>query len=276
MTSLFNISMQETKQNLFSKMHAMTSDISSELKALKDEVNQVSSIAVEMASGSPMCSNPMLAVDIIDELKSLSANINSFQSKHRSSSPDSIGSLENELDSINNIQEVIQSGWRRLGTRNVWKADWTDYDRRKLNRVKQQKQADAARKRRNQANNNNKNVHPNNESRPSPRNNDNNHHHNNNHTSMNQEFNFMRGHGSSCSLPPDRILLAAAKERFSRQPEPSDSPNTHRPILFQRGEILNPYPLQDDFRRNQAGCSSNDVIGSCNACHARHSCFRRH
>lgn len=295
-TSLFNIAMQESRDNISTTIHKMTSDIAKDLKSVKAEIKEVSTIAVSLASGSPMCNNPMLGVDIMDELKSLSANINSMESKIISSSPDSIGcqlsnmntiqvnsspdsikSLGCELSKTKTIQAVVQSGWRRIGTRKVWKADWTDYD---------QGIDEVTTKRKKHAHNNNnisKNTHHNNRSRSSPRNNYNNRYYNHNNNSIDRDFNYPRGHGSRSLLPPDRILLAAAKERFSKLPEPSDAPTTHRPIKFQRGEILNPYPRHDEFPRSTPGrqptwmphgCSSNSGT-SCEACHTQHTCFQR-
>lgn len=273
-TSLFNIAMQETNQNICTKMHAMMSDIANGLKSFKDEITQVSSIVVNIASGSPMCNNPMLGIEIMDELKSLSANINSIESKIISSSPDSIDSLEYELSNMNPIQVVVQSGWRLLGTRKVWKADWTDYDKRKLYRKKQQKQAEVAKKRKKQANNNI--THHN---RIYDRNDNRNHcnsynenyattnHCNYNNTNINNKYN---------QLPPDRELLATAKDRFSRPPP------SHRTINFQRGEILNPYPAGDapSFPSPSAPAHLTNwnapgalSAAPCVACTCKHSCF---
>jgi hypothetical protein len=96
----------------------------------------------------------------------------------------------------------------------------------------------------------------------------------------------------------DREFLAAAKDQFSRPPP------SHRPIHFQRGEILNPYPtgaattvltpiaprlfnLTPSGTSSAPVCSSSSVPGHepvavpttstapCQACTCRHSCFAR-
>lgn len=297
-TSLCDIAMQKSKENLTTLIQSMTSDITNDLKCLKDDIEKISSTTEGLAVGAAMPQNPMFEVDILDELKSLSANINSIESKIICRSPDSADSLENELNAINNlqstsapleinnIQPVDQSGWRLLGTRNVWRADWTNYDKRKLHRLKQQKQAENARKRKKQARNGNSNNthHRSHTSRPTNfQYNRYNHHVN---TSYNNDgaLNIMRGHSGSSLLPPDRILLAAAKEKFSKPPRSSsDAPITHRPIQFQSGEILNPYPTHEEFPRSTTsrqpnwmspGCSANSAT-PCEACQAQHSCFRR-
>lgn len=228
----------------------------------------------------------MFGVDIMDELKSLSANINSIESKIICHSPDSVDSLVNELNEINNIQPVDQSGWRLLGTRNVWKADWTDYDKRQLNRLKQRKQAENARKRKKQArftNNNHTHHNRNHTSRRSDMQHNHSYHQINNNCNNDGALNIMRSYSGNSLLPPDRILLAAAKERFSKPPRwsSSDAPTTHRPIQFQSGEILNPYPTNDEFPRSTSGRQTNlrspgyflNSATLCEACHAQRSCF---
>lgn len=185
----------------------------------------------------------MLGFDIIDELKSWSANL--IASQNSVNSPPSIEtypSLEAELNIVNNKKDnsMDNSGWRKLGSRNVWKSDWTEYDAKKSRRAAQQKLADKAKKRNkrnkakkaekardysqyNQLKNNHTNL--------------NNKHHNCSHKAVkNHSF-----------LPPDRVLLATAKDRFSRPPA-----NYQPTMQFKRGEILNPYPASEAHQRSVA------------------------
>lgn len=79
--------------------------------------------------------------------------------------------------------------------------------------------------------------------------------------------------------------MAAAKEKFSKPPRQRTTADiAHRPIQFQRGEILNPngvynghFQLASDRQLHLMfpGCSSNAAVSSCEACFAQHSCFRR-
>lgn len=217
-----------------------------------------------------MSSNPYLGIDILDELKTWSAKIIAQRSTEPSTS--SHGSCT----SLNRENDADNSGWRCLGTRKVWRADWTDYDARKIVRLNQQKQAAKAKRRRKQKINRNNtadngmNHHPN-DSR-------------NRNSAGRLDGDFIAAGGHSF-LPPDRVLLAAAKERFSRPPQCSSlgTPAAQRPIQFQRGEILNPsrtcvenqQPTHGrQSQRISPGCSSNSAA-SCEACHAQHSCFRR-
>ena len=264
LTSVCDLAMRSCEENLTKSMVSMSSDINSNLKSLYGELKNISNQTLNISASSSMNSNPMLGVELLSEIKAVSASIGAIESKITISSPDSVES-PGIVDQT--VQVADHSGWRMLGSRKVWKADWTDYDKRKLHRLKQQKQAEYARRRKMMARNNNNRTHT--------------HSGSVNYNNV-DDFNLLGGHSGNNSLPSDRLLLAEAKERFSRPPRISsfDVPATFRPIQFQRGETLNPYPVHDEFPRSVPGrpipwrspeCPST----SCEACQIQHSCFRR-
>lgn len=197
-----------------------------------------------------------MGIDILDELKTLSANL---MADRIAASGESLPSLEFELRTnentvASNTANNDKSGWRLLGSKNVWKADWTNYDKRESNRLNQQKQADKARKRKQRTRRNNiRNEHNTNNDR----------------------------HQNANMLPPDRILLEEAKQRFSKPPccSAADATNSKRPvhyrnlanltnddrnhrgIMFQRGETLNPYPADRDIMQRTRESSRNWTFG---------------
>lgn len=213
-------------------------EISKSLRNINNDISQLNQLSIDTAANYTMQNNPMLELDILDELKALSANISSMQRDASPLTPPDTPSLEVEINNADN------SGWRLLGTRKVWKADWSDYDDRQKRRLQQQKLKEAAKKKRDQRrmayrNNNNNRI------------NNSNHNNNNNNNNHNNNFNRVFNNNHRCTnhsnnnfnqLPPDRELLAAAKDQFSRPPPPLQN---HHPIQFQRGEILNPYPASD-------------------------------
>lgn len=281
-TGLLDTAITATTENMYSTLKTVTSDISTDLRNINDEISHLSQLSIDTAASCAMNSNPMLGLDILDELKSLSANI---LTNKNTSAPPSIEypSLEAELN--NKIAEV--SGWRLIGNRKVWKADWTQYDMRQSFHKRQQNMADKAKKRRkrrirnankncNKNNINNNNVNINHHCRnnvPSKIHHKVSKQQNNNHGN----FAFNNNHERSHQLPPDRELLAAAKHHFSRPP------TNYRPTMqFKRGEILNPYPAREAPRQSVAVPPPNwttegsSTGGSCEACGAcRHSCFLR-
>lgn len=264
-TSLIDTSIMSTKQNV----NSATAELKTHL------LSQLNQNTLETTASCIMQNNSMREIDILDELKMLSASINAIKDNHPvPPTPDPLPSLEVELN------DDSDSGWRLLGTSKVWKADWAEYDARKLRRLQQQKLAEKARKRRKHNNNNNNKNRNNNNSN---RNNFPYHHTNNNYginfSDINHSNNNYNNNHSSQNrnnlLPPDRELLVAAKERFSRPP------GTDRPIQFQRREILNPYPASDVLQRSHPAQLSNFMApgsssaASCVACSGRHSCFQR-
>lgn len=217
----------------------------------------------------------MLELDILSELKTISANMmptTSADIETLNSSLNQSTSLHAELNAVthdksgysSNTVKEDKSGWRLLGSKNIWKADWTDYDKRQSNRLNQQKQADKARKRKKRTSHNNIRNAQNQKNRsvPASRNND--------------------RHRNANLLPPDRILLAEAKQRFSKPPccSARDAMHSRRPvqyqsgetrtpaydrnqrgIQFQRGETLNPYPADRDIVQRIRESSCNWTIG---------------
>ena len=55
--------------------------------------------------------------------------------------------LAEELNEINALKSAEDGGWRFIGTKKVWKPDWSDFDARQRTRRKQEKEADKARRR---------------------------------------------------------------------------------------------------------------------------------
>lgn len=134
------------------------------------------------------------------------------------------------------LEDIDDSGWRLLGSKKVWKADWKAYDLRQLRRRTQEKSAQKARNRRKQ-NKNNYNI--NNRLNGINHNSRNNNTHNAINNNKIRNFNVTNNN----NLPLDKDLLAAAKDRFSRPPPPPFRPT----VRFQRGETLNPYPVDNDI-----------------------------
>lgn len=224
LTSLFDISMQATKNNIMQYVEALTIDLTRELQNICSEFEKVSGLIIDMANHcsehNSSQTNLTATADIVDELKTLSSAVNSLGNKTAASQKvQSPPSLEVELST-----QTTNSGWRKLGNRNVWKADWSEYDARELRRLHQQKAADKAKlrkKRRKQqyVESNNSRAYPN----------------------RNQTHKRSNDKRNTNALPLDKELLAAAKERFSGPP-----PAPYRPtIRFQRGEVLNPYPADE-------------------------------
>ncbi|XP_055522827.1 putative uncharacterized protein DDB_G0286901 [Wyeomyia smithii] len=253
---------------------------------LKNEISQ-------LGKQSPQ-DDPNIKLNISDELKSLSTKFDTTQKTAQlSTTPVS----QNDCD---------HSGWRLIGSTKRWKADWRSFDEKTKRREKQDRIRFRAWRNRNHVygNNNNNNSNNNNNYHRGQNNNFNtnsnrrftnpNRHVNNsflnNHNSPNynmvnrqqnngtsshndrQHTNSNRFHANQL-LPPDRVLLAAAKDRFSR-PQANFIPT----IQFQRGETLNPYPANDAFPLSQPQMISehgHPPTSQCIAYSSRHSCLQR-
>ena len=300
LTTLCDIAIQSSKDNTSKSIELMTVGIADELKCLKNEMKHFNTLSLNLASGPSTNTSVMFGIEILDELRSLSTSVNTLESKITASSSlnsvDSTDSLQYELNGINNTQTIDRSGWRFLGTKKVWKADWTDYDRRRLHRLRQQKQAEKARKRQTQArrnhnnnrsnnnyyNNNNfntRNYGNNNNINRYYRNSGNGTNNHNNNNNRDYNYNFHNNNNSlNCNtnanvsnsnflLPPDRVLLAAAKHQFSRPP------SDYRPnIQFERGETLIPYSVYNEPSRSIA---PGLPPASGMSCSSQHPCFQR-
>lgn len=281
LTSLFDISMQATKNNIMDYVDALTSDLTRELKHICSEFEKVSGLIIDMAGHCTEHNNSqanLISVDIIDELKQLSCAVNSLEIRTTSSPSTAAPSNLGAEMSAKAANESDSSGWRMLGARNVWKASWAEYDARQLRRVEQQKQADKAKKRRkrnamqkNKNNINKINHRWNNSSNPNIRNQNNCNNYrpavfNNNNNNRHQKVGKM--------LPPDKDLLAAAKVTFSNPPV-----GNLRGIQFRRGEVLNPYPVGNEIPQTSYTSTSNWSCGPafsqhCSSCSCERSCFR--
>lgn len=252
-TSLCDFALTTSKENVNAAMKPLKTD----LLNICNGISQLNQRSLDTTAMCTMTTNHMIGVEIFDELKTMSANINALQcAKPLPSIPDEFPSLEVEFNN-NNDMRTEKSGWRDLGTKTLWKADWTEYDARQVRRLQQQKMAEAARRRRNQRTHNNFGTNHFNVNR-------------HNHSTTSHKNYYNTNSNNYNQLPPDRELLAAAKDRFSRPP------TDDRHINFQRGEILNPYPACN--APSVPALPSWMAPGSsstapCEAC--RHTCFPR-
>lgn len=309
LTSLFDISMKASKDNIAAYVEALTSDMTKELKGIYADFEKVSSLTIEMANHcSEHNSQPAPVSDIMEELKTLSNAVNSLAFSPPPASPPpppppvplprrlppsslhdeliDLGAPHNRKVAVRTVDVAVQSspeptaGWRILGSKKVWRSDWTEYDLRKRTRELQQKLKEKANKRKKAAkrrNNNNKNDRSTRETQSSNQHNNNNSNNNSSNENKNKDNSSKKSHSSSnlwsrnhppncnnvsgyqginyssssskmtqhsigSSLPLDKDLLAAAKQQFSRPPGNSGPPPNKRGIKFQPGEILNPYP----------------------------------
>nr|XP_029725167.1 uncharacterized protein LOC115265091 [Aedes albopictus] len=213
--------------------------------------------------------------DVLKEVKSLARAINTLDTNicnARFSSSTKPPSLMDELAQTSVEMDLAQSqnaeksGWRKLGSKNVWRSDWTDYDARQQRRENQQKAKDKARRRRKarrQRHSSSKISKDKRENTPSCS------YFNYNNDSVRQP--------ATTFLPPDKDLLAAAKVTFSKPPV-----KKQHGIRFQKGETLNPYPVDDQFPQTSPTPTSNWTFGPalrnsfsqhCTSCSCERSCF---
>ncbi|XP_058826945.1 integrator complex subunit 1 homolog [Topomyia yanbarensis] len=278
-TSLFNISMGSTKKHIEEYVNDLTADLTRELKKICSEVQNLSTLTIDMAAH---CNEHYLSEsrptrevldevkiitnsvgsDILKEVQSLAGSINTLDSSIRDAClPPAGPSLMDELnaqstksgDSGHRSTAEATEGWRFLGSKKVWRSDWTEYDTRNQRRIQQQKMKDRAMTRR-KANKKqlhrisrssyyNYNLNDNNNSNNNSNNNRNNNRNNNSSNNRNNNNNTQCGRPTAGnSLPRDKDLLAAARVQFSRPPF-----ENQRGIRFQRGETLNPYPVVHQF-----------------------------
>ncbi|XP_058816989.1 myb-like protein D [Topomyia yanbarensis] len=174
--------------------------------------------------------------DILKEVQSLAGSINTLDSSIRDAClPPAGPSLMDELnaqstksgDSGHRSTAEATEGWRILGSKKVWRSDWTEYDTRNQRRIQQQKMKDRAMARR-KANKKqlhrisrssyyNYNLNDNNNSNNNSNNNRNNNRNNNSSNNRNNNNNTQGGRPTAGnSLPRDKDLLAAARVQFSR------------------------------------------------------------
>lgn len=293
LTGLLNISMNSTKQHINDFVEDLTKDLTEEFKKICSEFQTLSSLTMDMAShcNEHNSSQPQIVShaltelqslassvggDILNEVKSLATVVNTLEANigtARLIPKESPPNLLQELAETEAESESLQtsSGWRLLGSMKIWKADWTDYDARKRRRLNQQRLSEKAKAKKKrcqrryaeQFKNDGKNDRnkTNKFTTPSP--------HirvphfirtsNNKMTTQRSHFALRDDDNHSFNLPMDRELLAAAKERFSRPP-----PTLYRPIAFQRGEILNPYPASDrPTTSNTPNQSPMRLVGTC-------------
>lgn len=277
LTGLLNISMKSTKQHINDYVEDLTKDLSGEMKKICSEVQMLSSLTIDMAAhcSDHNASHPHDALsdlqsvtssfseEILSEIKSLTTVVSTLEAKIVDTHPipaESPPNLLQELTEKESHCTLEKSGWRSLGSKNVWRSDWTEYDTRQLRRAEQQKTKDKAirRRRKNKRQQQYSNV------RNNP---------NNNTTTKNFNANYGNRdtpRKAANDLPSDRVLLAAAKEKFSKPPRQRTTADiAHRPIQFQRGEILNPNGVYNGHSQLASdrqphlmfpGCSSNAAV----------------
>lgn len=322
LTSLFNISMEATRKRIEEYVKDLTIDLSRELQKICGEVENLSSVTIGMAShcNEHNDSQSHSTIDALDEVKSLASTVGGDILREVKSLADAIYAMDSNLSNASlppavvppslmdelaeqsmNSADVgsqqnheVTEGWRTLGSRKVWRSDWTQYDIRKQRRVQQQKARVKAIKRRkankkqwniNNTINNSSNTNKNyktatNNNRPNSNSNHDNQNNNiptcsYNYNSINNNNNNHHNslHAGASFLPPDKDLLAAAKVTFSRPPVAQQ-----RGIRFQRGETLNPYPVDHLFPhasdRIHNHTMGNSFSQHCSSCSCERSCFR--
>lgn len=291
----FETSVQHATEVLVNKVALNVEHVSSKLE------DHLEAMRVSL---SEVCAKEFPASEILREVKYLSDAVAAMQFPETAHSNNSHQlTLADELAedlalARSHLDEPLEvdSGWRLLGAKKVWKSDWTAYDLRQLRRRQQEKAAQKARNRRksnkknnynnnnghinqinninntnnnrsntntnhkttsinNRTNNNNNSNHDNNNYNfPTcsyVNYNNNNHNCNNNNKNSNNNIIYNNNKNNSNNkinsfLPPDKDLLAAAKVAFSRPPT-----DIQRGIRFQRGSILNPYPVDHQFPQAQ-------------------------
>ena len=156
-TKLLDVSIKATRDRIEGYVTDLTTDLLADLKRISDNLENLGSLTKDMKvhcnenssvqSRSTKEALNKVSGDVLFEVKSLSNAICSLEeniknTRSQSESPPSL--MEELLDQSAKLTE----GWRMLGSKKVWRADWTDYDKRKLRRVQQQKVKDKAIKQR--------------------------------------------------------------------------------------------------------------------------------
>lgn len=100
-TSLLDITTQNTNEVITDSLQKISSELSTGLRSINDEICHLNQLTVDLNASTAMNTNPMLSFDILDELKSWSANL--ISSQNSQNSPPSLEplSLEAELNHIN-------------------------------------------------------------------------------------------------------------------------------------------------------------------------------
>ncbi|XP_065073800.1 uncharacterized protein K02A2.6-like, partial [Ochlerotatus camptorhynchus] len=99
-----------TNDRISKSLESVTSGLAGDLRNINAEICQLNQLAIDAAATSTMTTNPILELNILDELKSLSAHI--MTSQNPAPSPEPSDPYTNLEDEINNTDV-----WRLLGTR---------------------------------------------------------------------------------------------------------------------------------------------------------------
>lgn len=202
-----------------------------------------------MESSTSSTSNCSVAAkEILDELKVLSAEtskLNAGRSKINNRHPPEPTvnqlSLSEELACsfqpttsavVETCDHASTSGWRLIGSKKIWKRDWTEFDARQRTRRLQEKQAEKATRRRRQQQRR-QNINSLRDNIDGISNNTRNVNKINIETVETSRIQLAR----TTTLPLDKELLAAARLQFSGPPK-DGIPSF---INFQKGETINPY-----------------------------------
>ena len=176
--------------------HRHADHISTALEPVLDGLQQIASAPVIDVDSSSRA--------IFEEIKILTATIESLSTLNTNTDGPSIAVELDAVNSNSSSSSATPSGWRFIGTKKVWKPDWSNYDAKQRARRLQDKQIAKARKRRQRnkrnknngncnINNNNRNTHhhvnDHNNNASSNQNNINNRIHLNNHNNNNNSYN---------------------------------------------------------------------------------------
>lgn len=175
--------------------------------------------------------------------------------------------LAEEINEINELKpaETESHGWRFIGSKKIWKPDWTNYDARQRTRRLQEKEADKARRRQRknrQQSQQQQHHHRQQHQQQQLQRQQLQHPHSqsicnsdvgrnirlnsphfelsNENSSINNNNNVSSSNNVSPSLPKlsDKQLLDKARVTFAGQPSPTSNLNF---INFRKGETINPY-----------------------------------
>ena len=99
---------------------------------------------IRTITSSEKCpSDIILAVH--DEVRALTSSVNNLQEKEIEIQHKTLAEELNENAVLESAE--IESGWRFIGSKKIWKSDWTDFDARQQTRRLQEKEAEKARRR---------------------------------------------------------------------------------------------------------------------------------
>ena len=206
--------------------------IEKNISSLETKLNSMELKVESIRNIKPNCG--VMSEEIIEEIKALSAEINTQKTipdYNRSIAEEFVllatspgPSTQNQGEELNTPSSLpplpteepytknSKPGWRIIGSKKIWKSDWTEFDAKQRRRRIQEKQAEKAIRRRTQ------------------------------HRKAQQQYQHSRTHSS------DKELLATAKVQFAGPPSTIDHPiaglSVNKLINFRKGDTINPYPTE--------------------------------